>query len=103
MSHIYRVMDKYYGIEKAATHCVRVRRVTRKRRYTGRTAARYLAAALLTAACFGVKYIRTPITDKAAEKIRQAVCYDIFDRETGGAVADAFLPQPQESDAEKGA
>lgn len=96
-------MDKYYGIERAETRCVRVRRVTRKRKYTGRAAARYLAAALLTAACFGLKYVGLPAAEKAADKIRQTVCYDIFDRQTGGTVADAFLPQSQDGDAEEGA
>ena len=78
-------MNKYEGMDTADAVLERVCLVRRKRAGTGAGAvARAVAAALITGLCFGIKYLPLPFADK----VREAVCYDVLGRETGGTIAD---------------
>ncbi len=82
-------MNKYEGMDTADAVLERVCLVRRKRAGTGAGAvARAVAAALITGLCFGIKYLPLPFADKVTDTVREAVCYDVLGRETGGTIAD---------------
>ena len=90
-------MNKYTGIEVADSYAERVYIVSRKR--SGGAVKRTLAAGIITALCFGIKYIPSPIARDVTEKLKEAVCYDVLGRETGETVVDKLLEKDEGTSA----